>query len=256
LGDKVFVHFIGTFEDGTVFSDTRRANEPYSEYVGVGLMIGGWDGAIPTMMKGERALFTMHPSVAYGEQGAGFRIPPNATVRFDIELLGFDELDDLGSGLPGEVDPDYDPLPMGREDLGLGGTGPKGIRWERHGLEIIVKVPLPDNVTSKDIHAEFYQKRVLVSVQGEVLLRGTPGTDLDREECFWEIQTEEEFEGDPVARPVLWVHLMKMKAERVRWPRWLFKEHAMSIKRKARERRAAERAMKQQSKVAGKKTGN
>lgn len=55
---------------------------------------GGWDKGIPTMMKGERSLFTMDSSVAYGANGAGYKILPNATVRFDIELLGWEEIDD------------------------------------------------------------------------------------------------------------------------------------------------------------------
>ncbi|CAE7662785.1 FKBP65 [Symbiodinium sp. CCMP2592] len=183
LGDEVTVHFIGSLEDGTVFDDTRARHEPYTFRVGLGFVIGGWDKGIPTMMKGERSLFLMDSSVAYGAQGAGWKIPPNATVRFDIELLGWEEIDDMG---PDDVEPEWEAPLVGRDDVGEGGKGPNGkYTWERNGLEVVVKAQLPDDTVPKDIKAEFFPKRIFVSVKGQTLLTGTPGLDLDWEECYW-----------------------------------------------------------------------
>ena len=58
--------------------------------------------------------------------------------------------------------------------------------WERNGLEVVVKAADPGRDTvPKDIKAEFFPKRIFVSVKGETLLTGTPGLDLDWEECYW-----------------------------------------------------------------------
>ncbi|CAE7227603.1 FKBP65 [Symbiodinium sp. KB8] len=212
LGDEVTVHFIGSLEDGTVFDDTRARHEPYTFRVGLGFVIGGWDKGIPTMMKGERSLFLMDSSVAYGAQGAGWKIPPNATVRFDIELLGWEEIDDMG---PDDVEPEWEAPLVGRDDVGEGGKGPNGkYTWERNGLEVVVKAQIPDDTVPKDIKAEFFPKRIFVSVKGETLLTGTPGLDLDWEECYWDMSREEEIQDDPQAKLWLLIHLHKKDAEK------------------------------------------
>jgi len=222
LGDEVTVHFVGTLEDGSVFDDTRARHEPYTFRVGLGFVIGGWDKGIPTMMKGERSLFTMDPSVAYGAAGAGWKIPPNATVKFDIELLGWEELDDMG---PDDIEPEWEAPLVGRDDVGEGGKDPAGqYSWERNGLEVLVKAQLPDDTVPKDIVAEFYPHRVSVSVKGSVLLSGTPAIDLDFEECYWDMSREEEILDDPQARLWLLIHLHKKDAEKVRWPDHLLVE--------------------------------
>ena len=52
-----------------------------------GVVIRGWDVAVPTMTVGEISLFTITPDYAYGKEGSGTKIPPNATLRFEIELV-------------------------------------------------------------------------------------------------------------------------------------------------------------------------
>jgi len=220
LGDEVTVHFVGTLEDGKVFDDSRKRGEPYKFNLGLEQVIKGFDKGVPTMMKGERALFTMTPEMAYGEAGAGWKIPKNATVRFDIELLGFDELDDMSSEFDEDDVLTYEEQEgIGRGDVGPGGEDPAGrYRWERRGLEVVVIMPLADDVVSQDIVGEFCPQRVFVSVKGETVLNGRPGCDLEWEECTWNIDTD--FQGERS----LFVHLQKLDALQTRWPDSLLQE--------------------------------
>jgi len=175
------------------------------------------------MWKGERALLTIDPELAYGPQGAGWKIPPNATVQFDIELLGVEEIDFTGPDWAYEDDAEVDEerLPVGRADVGEGGSDPAGrYSWERRGAEVVVVAPLAQDVGPLQIQHSFRPRHVSVVVGGEVLLDGTPGCELEFEECFWEIDYNDKGER------CLFVHLHKMDEEGVRWPDVLLTESA------------------------------
>ena len=87
-GEIVAVHYTGTLEDGTVFDSSRTRGEPISFALGAGMVITGWDEGISLMNEGGQATLIIPPDLAYGEQGYPPVIPPNATLTFDVELVG------------------------------------------------------------------------------------------------------------------------------------------------------------------------
>lgn len=87
-GQIVTVHYTGWLTDSTKFDSSRDRGQAFSYQFGVGQVIQGWDDGVATLKVGGKSRFTIPPELGYGQQGAGGIIPPNATLIFEVELLG------------------------------------------------------------------------------------------------------------------------------------------------------------------------
>ncbi|MEO0947605.1 MAG: FKBP-type peptidyl-prolyl cis-trans isomerase [Cyanobacteria bacterium J06641_5] len=87
-GQSVRVHYTGTLEKGRIFDSSRTRREPFTFVLGQDSVIKGWEEGIRTMKPGGRRLLIIPAKLGYGRRGAGRAIPPNATLIFDITLLG------------------------------------------------------------------------------------------------------------------------------------------------------------------------
>ncbi len=86
--DTVRVHYHGTFSDGRVFDSSVQRGEPAS--FPLNRVIRCWTEGVQQIQVGGKARLTCPPELAYGARGAPPRIPPNATLVFEVELIGIE----------------------------------------------------------------------------------------------------------------------------------------------------------------------
>ncbi len=86
-GRTLTVHYTGWLTDNTKFDSSHDRGDPFTFTLGAGQVIRGWDLGMAGMRVGGTRELVIPPGLAYGESGAGGAIPPNATLRFRVELL-------------------------------------------------------------------------------------------------------------------------------------------------------------------------
>jgi len=90
-GTVVTAHYTGTLSDGTKFDSSVDRGKPFTFTIGQGQVIRGWDEGFASMFVGEKATLTIRSDYGYGKNGSPPKIPADATLYFDVELLGFKE---------------------------------------------------------------------------------------------------------------------------------------------------------------------
>lgn len=87
-GAELTMHYTGTLvSDGSKFDSSVDKGRPFIFKIGLGMVIKGWDEGVMAMSLGEKSVLTISSDFGYGTRGAGGVIPPNADLRFEVELL-------------------------------------------------------------------------------------------------------------------------------------------------------------------------
>ena len=94
VGQDVVVHYTGWLwkdgEQGAKFDSSKDRRDPFVFALGAGMVIAGWDEGVAGMKVGGCRTLIIPPELGYGARGAGGVIPPNATLKFDVELLALE----------------------------------------------------------------------------------------------------------------------------------------------------------------------
>ena len=88
IGATAVVHYTGWLENGKKFDSSVDRGVPFQFVIGQGQVIKGWDEGVGSMKVGGKRELIIPPDLGYGQRGAGSTIPPGATLRFEVELIG------------------------------------------------------------------------------------------------------------------------------------------------------------------------
>ena len=99
------MHYTGSLvSDGSIFDSSVQKGRPFVFKIGIGMVIKGWDEGVMKMSLGEKAILTMTSDFGYGACGAGGVIPPNADLKFDVEVLAINGIKAPGYPAPSKCD--------------------------------------------------------------------------------------------------------------------------------------------------------
>ncbi|KAL1131677.1 hypothetical protein AAG570_011290 [Ranatra chinensis] len=94
-GDFLHMHYTGKLEDGTVFDSSYDRDQPLTFTLGSGQVIKGWDQGLMGMCEGEKRKLVIPSNLGYGSNGSPPKIPPDATLIFEVELVKIEKRDEL-----------------------------------------------------------------------------------------------------------------------------------------------------------------
>lgn len=94
-GDFLHIHYSGKLEDGTEFDSSYSRNQPLTFTLGAGQVIKGWDQGLLGMCEGEKRKLVIPPDLGYGSSGAPPKIPGDAVLIFEVELVKNDKRNEL-----------------------------------------------------------------------------------------------------------------------------------------------------------------
>jgi len=203
-GDLVRIHYIGRLPDGTVFDSSRARQKPFEFILGDCEVIDGWEMLIGSMAYGERADLMIPPQFAYGEDGVPPIVPPNATLTFNVELLDFgtpidqdsdqpkeegEEEEADSGGAPNESEQTDSELYWEKDPEREAGRGP-GYTWQAspNGDEILVTVPLPKDVTVKDLGVHVGAFSLKCKVKDQVIIDDEVFADVNMDDSHWDLE--------------------------------------------------------------------
>lgn len=188
-GAMVSVLFTGRFPNGTIFDDAHAA-KPYDFQLHSGTVVDGMERGIRSMHVGESARLLCEPKWAYGAAGVGSRIPPNATLVYEVELLSWRE----GQALAENDDFDMDTYRHALEGRAARSGSAGAYSWSEGGEEVTIWLPLQSSERARDISCDFRPRELTVFIGDEGLprmagkLRGRSAPD----ESYWVIEEEHE----------------------------------------------------------------
>eukprot|EP00667_Euglena_gracilis_P034168 EG_transcript_58446 len=100
---EVRLHYTGFLEDGTQFATSHTSDDPCTVHLGQGHVIRGWEEALRTMKKGEQATLRCDAGYGYGSAGKPPAVPPDAALRFELELVSWAEWVDISEKKDGTI---------------------------------------------------------------------------------------------------------------------------------------------------------
>ena len=97
-GDRLAIHYRGMLADGREFDSSYKRGKEFEFVLGRGEVIGGWDEGLTHLSLGEKATLVCAPDMAYGSEGMGGVIPPNATLSFDVHVVRIERAGEASEG--------------------------------------------------------------------------------------------------------------------------------------------------------------
>lgn len=186
-GAMVSVHFTGRFPNGTVF-DSGHAEKIFEFQLNTDAVVDGMERGVKSMRPGERAELTCEPQWAYAGAGVGSRIPPNATLLYDVELLSWNEGPPIDNQ---QFDMQTYKSSLEGKRAGSGETA--DYTWDEGGEDVTLWLPLLEGETKHDINCSFRPRNVCVRVGSGEDMREVSGDLKGRcapDESYWVIDDE------------------------------------------------------------------